>query len=102
MTRIAVVLTLAAALPAVALAGCQSPAKGSGVTTVSPGVFAVSRLSVPNFYPMGFLRAQAMQDAVEHCKSLNRTMRAVEEKPGAEPPPGSNDYRRFDLTFACD
>jgi hypothetical protein len=96
MIRIALVMALATALVA-----CASPAFSSGIGTISPGVFAVSRQSVPSFYKMGFLRAQALSEAVEHCKSLNRTMRVVDEKP-AEPPPGSSTYRRFDLTFACD
>ena len=85
---------------ALAGAGCVSPASGSGVTSVSPGMFAVSRQSVPSFYPMGMLRAQAMTDAVVHCKSLNKAMRAVEEKPVEAV--GSDKYRRFHLTFACD
>jgi hypothetical protein len=96
MIRIALVMALATAL-----AGCASPAFSSGIGTISPGVFAVSRQSVPNFYEMGMLRAQALWEAVAHCRSLNKTMRIIDEKP-AEPPPGSSTYRRFDLTFACD
>jgi hypothetical protein len=97
MTRIALVMALATAL-----AGCISdPASRSGIVAVSPGVFAMSIQSVPRFYKMGMLRAWALTNAVEHCKSLKKTMRIVDEKP-AEPPPGSSNNRRFDLTFACD
>ncbi|MDP3739302.1 MAG: hypothetical protein Q8R02_18075 [Hyphomonadaceae bacterium] len=96
MNRIALALALAAAL-----AGCQSPARDSGVIAISPDVFALTHEAVPNFYTMGFLRSFALTDAVEHCKSLNKPMRVIDEKE-TESPPGSNTYRRFDLTFACD
>ena len=96
MIRIGLVVVIATAL-----AGCASPASGSGVVSVSPGVLAVSRQSVPHFYPMTILSTQARMDALGHCRSLNKTMRSIEEKP-TEPAPGSDDYRRFDLTFACD
>jgi hypothetical protein len=89
------------AMVAAALAGCRTPADSSGIVDASPGVFATSRRAAPNFYPMGMLRSFTLADAVAHCRSLQKSMRVIEEKP-TETPEGSNDYRRFDLTFACD
>lgn len=83
---------------AAGLAGC---AMNSGIVTISPNTFAVSRQAATGFAGMGTLRAQALREAAAHCANLKGTMRIIKETQ-AEPPFVLGNYPRVDLTFACD
>jgi hypothetical protein len=80
------------------LAAC---ATNSGVISIAPNTYVVSRQAATGFGGMGNLRAEALQEAGAACTKQGKTLRVVSEKE-APPPYLLGNYPRIDVTFACD
>jgi hypothetical protein len=80
------------------IAGC---ATNSGVVSISPDTYVVSRQAATGFAGMGSLRVEALQEASAACTKQGRAMRVVSERETA-PPYVLGNYPRIDVTFACD
>ena len=87
------------------LAGC---ATNSGVVSISPNTYAVSRQAGTGFAAagmpaggMGKLHDEARDEAASACTIKGKTLRILSEKE-SQPPYILGNYPRVDLTFACD
>lgn len=87
------------AIAAAALAaGCATQ---SGVVDMGAGTYFVSHQGASSFSGMGNLRAEALQDAADHCRAQGKAVAIVSERQ-SDPPYILGNFPRIDLTFRCE
>lgn len=82
---------------AVALAGCAS---NSGVITMGPDSYFVSRQAATGFSGMSTLKAEAMAEAGQFCTAKGKTAEVTDEK-DTKPPYILGNYPRTEIRFRC-
>lgn len=86
---------------AIALACCLTAcASASGVVPLGGEAFTVSRQAATGFSGMGNLRAEALQEAGQHCAAQGRTLHVTNERE-SQPPYLLGNYPRIDVDFTC-
>ena len=81
----------------VVLAGC---AANSGVVPMGEDRFMVSRQAATGFSGSGTLKAEALKEADEHCKKINRVL-VVRKVTEAKPPYILGNYPKAEIEFSC-
>src|SRR5687768_9801421 len=81
----------------IAVAGCAS---NSGVVTMGPDTYFVSRQAASAFTGPGTLQADAMVEANSFCAKRNRTIEIVDVTQ-SKPPYLMGNFPRVDMQFRC-
>ena len=79
-------------------AGCAAQ---SGIVDMGGGTYFVSHQGASLFSGMGNLRAEALREAAEQCRSQGKAVEVVEERQ-SDPPYILGNYPRIDITFRCE
>ena len=79
------------------LAGCAS---NSGVVPMGPDTYMVSRQAPTGFSGAGSLKAEALQEANQHCVSQRKELLVVNTNE-AQPPFILGNYPRAEVQFKC-
>jgi hypothetical protein len=79
------------------LAACAS---NSGVVPMGAGTFMVSRQAATGFSGPGNLKAQALQEANQHCAAQNKELEVLDTTE-AKPPFIFGNYPRVEVQFRC-
>jgi hypothetical protein len=79
------------------LAGCAS---NSGVVPMGSDMFMVSRQAATGFSGAGSLKAEALQEANQHCLSQKKELLVVNANE-AQPPFILGNYPRAEVQFRC-
>jgi len=80
-----------------ALSGCAS---NSGVVSIGPDTFMVSRQAATGFSGLGTLKADAFQEANQYCASQNKHIRVVNTSESS-PPYVLGNFPRAEIQFMC-
>ena len=83
--------------PILVLAGCAS---NSGVVPMGPDTYMVSRQAPTGFSGAGSLKAEALQEANQHCVSQRKELLVVNTSE-AQPPFILGNYPRAEVQFKC-
>ncbi|MBZ0111843.1 MAG: PEGA domain-containing protein [Thermoanaerobaculia bacterium] len=79
------------------LAGCAS---NSGVQTVGPDTFMVSRQAATGFSGLGTLKADAMSEAQRYCASKKKELKVIGTSE-SKPPYLLGNFPRAEVHFMC-
>ena len=77
--------------------GC---AANSGVTAMGTDTFFVSRQAATGFSGAGTLKAEALQEANQHCISMRRAMEVISVSE-AQPPYIFGNFPKAEVQFKC-
>lgn len=80
-----------------ALAGCAS---NSGIVTMGPDSYFVSRQAATGFSGMSSLKAEAMTEAGQFCTGKGKTVEVISEN-DTKPPYIFGNYPRTEIRFKC-
>jgi len=78
----------------------SSCAANSGVVTIGPDTFMVSRQAATGFSGLGNLKAEAFQEANQYCASQKKHIRVVNTSESS-PPYLLGNYPRVEIQFMC-
>lgn len=82
---------------ALLLAGCAS---NSGVIPIGQDTFMVSRQAATGFSGSGTLKAEAFQEASQHCASLGKSLQVISTHE-ASPPYILANFPKAEIQFMC-
>ena len=77
-----------------------SCAQNSGIVTVGPDTFMVSRQAATGFTGMGTLKAQALEEARRFCSSSKKEVQVVNTT-DSQPPYILGNFPRTEVQFMC-
>lgn len=84
-------------MAALAVTGC---AMNSGVTTIGPETYVVSRQAATGFSGLGTLKPQALAEANEKCAATRRVPHVVRTQE-SKPPYIFGNFPRVEIEFMC-
>ena len=79
------------------LAGC---AANSGVVSIGPDTYMVSRQAATGFSGSGTLKADAFREANAHCAALKKVLKVVSTAE-AQPPYLLGNFPKAEVQFMC-
>lgn len=81
----------------VVFAGCAS---NSGIVTIGPDAYFVSRQAATGFSGMSSLKAEAMNEAGQFCVSKGKAVQVTNEN-DSKPPYILGNFPRTEIRFKC-
>lgn len=84
-------------LAVIVLTGCAS---NSGIVTIGPDTYFVSKQAATGFTGMGTLKGEAIGEAGQYCTSKGKTVQVMTQK-DAEPPFILGNFPKTEITFRC-
>ena len=82
---------------AIVLASC---AVNTGIVPYGPNTFVVARQAATGFSGLGNLKAEALREADQHCKTLKKAVRVIAVKE-AQPPFILGNFPKAEVQFTC-
>ena len=92
-----IIKTVLLMILSVMLCSCAS---NSGIVPLGRDSFIVTRQAPSGFHGMGTLKADAVTEAMEHCRNLNKEFQIISTKE-AQPPYILGNFPQAEVQFMC-